>query len=105
MPWAERIEEFVPQYGAQLVLVDNSEKINALVKAWNDSQNWPTPGGVVTTGTGGGASSESGGASSVSGGASVDGRADAGRSATVGAGGSAPDDMNAMAGGSGCACR
>src|SRR5262249_40557949 len=42
MPFAERIEEF-PSVGASLVLVNNTERINAELKAWNDSQGWPPP--------------------------------------------------------------
>ncbi len=42
MPFAERIEEY-PSVGAGIVLVDNTERINAQLKLWNDSQGWPPP--------------------------------------------------------------
>ncbi len=53
MPWAERIEEFGAT-GEAVVLVDNRQRIDDQLKAWNDSQHvsTPIPG---TGGTDGGA--------------------------------------------------
>jgi MYXO-CTERM domain-containing protein len=41
MPWAERIEE-ISASGVILTLVDNTEKIDATLKAWNDAHSWPS---------------------------------------------------------------
>jgi MYXO-CTERM domain-containing protein len=52
MPYAERIEEF-PSVGASIVLVDNTERINSQLKAWNDSQGWPPATPSMPSGSGG----------------------------------------------------
>jgi len=49
MPWAEKIAE-VP---AGIVLVDNTARIDELLKLWNDSQGWPPSGTGGTGGIGG----------------------------------------------------
>src|SRR6185503_6902189 len=53
MPWVEKIEELP----AKIVLVDNTARINELLKLWNDSRGWPpTPpgtGGAGGAGVGG----------------------------------------------------
>jgi hypothetical protein len=62
MPWAERVEDLTTAAakgsaasdgGAPpLVLVDNKEKIDALLKAWNDSVGWVPQGLDAGTGSG-----------------------------------------------------
>ncbi len=39
MPWAERIEDLSAS-GATVVLVDNTERINTELTAWNHPQGW-----------------------------------------------------------------
>jgi hypothetical protein len=53
MPWAERIEEFTTPNGPPIVLVDNTETINVVLKKWNDSQHWPPPLDAGPSGAGG----------------------------------------------------
>jgi MYXO-CTERM domain-containing protein len=56
MPWAEDIEELL----GHIVLVDNTQLIDDLLKEWNASQGWP-PAGTGGTGGVGGASGGTGG--------------------------------------------
>ncbi|MCC6903481.1 MAG: DUF2330 domain-containing protein [Polyangiaceae bacterium] len=71
MPWAEEIEEY-PAAGGKLTLVDNTQKIDALLAAWNSKHGWPpsdSDGGAGsgsggTGGKGSGATSGTGSASS-----------------------------------------
>ncbi len=63
MPWAEKIEEY-PVDGEKITLVDNGEKIDAQLAAWNASQGWP-PG---SSGSGGAAAVSHSAASSLAGG-------------------------------------
>ena len=71
MPWAEKIEELP----AGIVLVNNTARIDELLKVWNDSQGWPPMTG--TGGSGGGGAGGIGGA----------GPGDAGPGGTGGIGG------------------
>ena len=58
MPWAEKIEEL---RGA-IVLVDNTARINELLKIWNDSRGWPPSPDAGRGGASGGAGGSVGGA-------------------------------------------
>jgi MYXO-CTERM domain-containing protein len=108
MPFAERIEEFSAT-GSPIVLVDNTEKINGLLKAWNDSQGWPPKniGGTTGSGSGGaGGVSATGGAGGIgaTGGVNTTGVAGTSVASGTGAGGaSAANDASNPA--TGCACR
>src|SRR6185436_2689916 len=74
MPFAERIEEFTTTSGPPIVLVDNTQKINATLKAWNDSQRWPPPPDTTVGGTvGAGGAPPSGGGAVNTGGSTVTG--------------------------------
>jgi MYXO-CTERM domain-containing protein len=81
MPWAERIEE--PAGG--IVLVDNTSRINDVLKLWNDARAWPPPaqdggpGGTCGTGATGGTGGFGGGGTG--------GRSGSGGVGGVGAGG------------------
>jgi hypothetical protein len=57
MPWAEKIEELP----AGIVLVDNTTRIDELLKLWNDSLAWPPTSGTGGSGGAGGGSGGSGG--------------------------------------------
>jgi hypothetical protein len=70
MPWAERVEEIAAD-GTTVVLVDNHDLINGLLKQWNDSVGWTAEGldagrggagGSFTSGGGGGPGAGAGGA-------------------------------------------
>jgi Uncharacterized protein conserved in bacteria (DUF2330) len=65
MPWAERIEEY-PATGNPIVLVDNTQRINAQLALWNEAQGWP-PQGTAGAGTGSGGTSGPGGATGAGG--------------------------------------
>jgi len=93
MPFAERIEEFTAT-GDPLLLVDNTETINVVLKKWNDSQQWPPPA------TGGAGATGAGGATGTAG-ASTTGGFDT--TTGPGAGGSAAAEGSNMS--SGCGCR
>jgi MYXO-CTERM domain-containing protein len=102
MPWAERIEEFAAS-GDPLLLVDNTQKINSLLKAWNDSQEWPpanSPPGATTVGTGAGGVNATVGSGGV-------GSSGADTTGTGGAGGLTGNglDPGASTTSSGCGCR
>jgi MYXO-CTERM domain-containing protein len=90
MPWAERIEE-VPDEGDIVVLVDNSDEIDALLADWNELIGVDIePGeGLSTGGTGTGNSSNSSSSSS---------------QGTGGEGG-AKGERNGKSGGGGCSCQ
>jgi hypothetical protein len=86
MPWAEKIEELP----AGIVLVDNTARIDELLKLWNDSQGWPPApgtGGAGGSGAGGTGAAGSGG-SGGRGGSPLDASVDAngGTSGTSGGG-------------------
>ena len=79
MPWAEKIEELP----AKIVLVDNTARINELLKLWNDSRGWPPATGTGGAGGNGGIGGGSGGAS----GSTTGGRGGAGGVGGAGTGG------------------
>ena len=84
---------------ARIVLVDNTARINELLKLWNDSRGWPpTPGtggaggssgtgGATSGGTGGFGGSTSGGTGGFGGAGGVGGVGGAGRGGIGGSGG------------------
>jgi hypothetical protein len=89
MPWVERIEDLASATTASdggavpVVLVDNHDKIDELLKAWNDSVGW-VPQGLDAGGTTGGPLAEGG----------------------LGTGGASADSGTGLmvSGDSGCAC-
>jgi hypothetical protein len=109
MPFAERIEEFTTPSGPPVVLVDNTQKIDATLKAWNDSQRWPPPPDTTVGGTAGaGGAPPSGGGAGNTGGSTVTGidmTGGAGGAPRTGAGGLMGNDVYAGDGSSGCGCR
>jgi hypothetical protein len=105
MPWAEKIEELP----AGIVLVDNTARINDLLKLWNDSRGWPpapgTGGAGGQGGTGGSTSGGTGGFGGVDAGADAGGIGGgiggAGRGGAGGLGGGSGGGMGGGAAGSG----
>jgi MYXO-CTERM domain-containing protein len=100
MPWAEKIEELP----AAIVLVDNTSRINELLKLWNDSRGWPpapgTGGAGGLGGSGGTGGSTSGGTSGGTGGfGGLD--AGAGAGGIGGSGGVGRGGAGGVGGGSG----
>jgi hypothetical protein len=91
MPWAEKIEE--PSAG--IVLVDNTARIDDLLKIWNDSRGWPPSTGSGGTGGSGGSSVGGTGAGSGAGGVGGSG----GQAGTGGSGGETVDGAR-----NGCGC-
>ena len=61
MPSSEIIEE-VPNNGAPIRLTDNTDKINAVLLAWNQANEWPGIGAGDSAGTAADDSSGDGGA-------------------------------------------
>jgi MYXO-CTERM domain-containing protein len=78
MPWAERIEELTP--AGPIVLVDNRELIDRLLREWNDSVGWVSEGLDAGRGGAGGAGGTfaTGGAGGVFGSGAGGARVDAG---------------------------
>jgi len=95
MPWAEKIEELP----AGIVLVDNTARINDLLKLWNDSRGWPPAPGTGGAGGNGGTGSGTGGiGGSTSGGTGGLGGTGAGG---FGGGGAGPGGTGGTSGGVG----
>jgi Uncharacterized protein conserved in bacteria (DUF2330) len=98
MPWAEKIEELP----AAIVLVDNTARINDLLKLWNDSRGWPPAPGTGGAGGRGGNGGSGGSGGTTSGGTGGFGGADAGAGAGgVGGSGGGSGGAGGVGGGSG----
>jgi hypothetical protein len=99
MPWAEKIEELP----AGIVLVDNTARIDELLKVWNDSQRWPPTPGTGGAGGNGGVGGASGATDGGISGAGAGGRGGAGSggASAGGAGGTGGAGGVAGAGGAG----
>ncbi len=103
MPWAETIE-LVPPAGAPFVDVDNTERIDVLLREYNCQFDWPSPEacgdpGGTDTGSSGGSSTSGGGATG--GGTTGGGTTGPGGASTSGGdGGGKAIDMSR-----GCTCR